>query len=247
MNSLQQIDFLPKRYHEEKVRRSSNLWRLLLVVLFGGICALAAVGQNMLRRSVARRLDEVVPQHAAATASTELYGRLQVELREIEDEAELYAFLKHPWPRSQLLNAVSASMPEAVRLHRLNITQEAVQGDPSAFRSTDAAKQHALLKPARRDLVKLDSNIKNRRTIIELLGETSDDSRLHAFIGQLAEHPLFQTAELVSLESTGPSDPQGRSTFKVRVVVRPPHGQQPRPTATAAPKLQSERPVNGDA
>ena len=71
---MQEVNFLPQRYHEEAAKRQGNLWHLLVIVLFGSIISSTALFQFAVRKRVAVQLAEVAPQHYAATQTiAELY------------------------------------------------------------------------------------------------------------------------------------------------------------------------------
>jgi len=247
---MNNIDFLPKRYHEQGVRRKSQLWRIILLVLFGGVCAATAVGQQILRRSVKSQLDAIAAEYASANATNQMFDRIQADLKDANASAELYAFLQHPWPRTQILASLSKPLDETIYLSQLHVYDETVKANLSSHRSSrpgsksepDTAK--ALNLPSQADLKRLDSALLNKRTVISIVGKTTDIAALHKYVAELKRADLFTSAKLVSLQSIEDDARQAVSQFRLRVLVRPSHTLETTATSGSTP-ASSE--IKGDA
>jgi Tfp pilus assembly protein PilN len=225
---MKDIDFLPNRYHEQGARRKAQAWRIMLLILFGGVCAASAVGQQFVRRSVESQIDAIAPAYASADATNRLLEKLQEELKSADSEAALYAFLHHPWPRTQILAALVKPLNESVYLSELQIHDEAKlvqrpeQGRPQNNLPPEASQIDRL--PSQVDLERLQADRDGKQTVVTLVGQTTDISALHRYVTELGRVRLFSTAKLVSLHSIEDKSQQPRSQFNVRVIVRPGYG-----------------------
>jgi len=237
---MKSIDFLPKRYHEQGVRRKSQLWRFLLLVLFGGICAATAIGQHLLRRSVNAELQAVATDYAAANETNQLFDRMQTDLEEADSNAELYAFLQHPWPRTQILSSLAKPLNEAIYLSELHVFEEPVRVNRSSQRPTaqrsgsEHESDQATTFPAQMDLNRLRSETYKTQTVISIVGQTTDIGELHKYVAELRRAKLFEAAKFVSLQSIKDAARQSISRFSLRIVVQPSFAvQATRPTGDA--------------
>ncbi len=221
------IDFLPAQYHRRQARKRSKPWHAVAVLAFVGLVAVAAVGQQRQRRLLRAELDLLTPQYEQAAAVNARLAEVQASLNEARAEAALIAYLRHPWPRTQLLRALLEPLPEDILLTELEISNE----QPTATRLPerrpqpgDADKTRAALTPAERDLADLRQRTDPLQTVIRLAGTTSDGAALHHYLGQLSHRSLFRKAELESIERIDGEADQG-VRFRASVVVRPGYGQ----------------------
>lgn len=246
---MQDIDFLPSRYRELSSERQVRLWRLAVFALFGAGIGVTALGQYSFRRAARQQLAAIDEQHSLARAKTEQFTALHQQLKEAQATTQLYAWLQHPWPRTQILAGVSAKLPETVTLSELRLTREtppAERSDSRRSRRGNGASDEeaqANLAPAVRDLQKLREEYDSAKVVVEVSGLTSDIAALHLYVAQLCEAPLFMKCELASLEAVGDANYQSptafQSKFKLRLVVRPGYGQPGSPTPdkdTVAPR-----------
>lgn len=245
---MKQIDFLPPRYRERRTARNSHLWRLLVLAAFGAAVGAAAVGQQMLKRSAAAQVEAVDEQHALAQVRNNQFATLQRELAEVRASAQLYAYLKHPWPRTRILAMLAEALPREVALTDVSITRESLddaQHNDNARprRRREAEELDPGLLPSQRDLAQLREEFDKRRSIVRITGQTSSIDMLNQYIARLAASPLVARAELGSLESAeagGSTAPEavGRSEFHLQILVVAAHGQSERveksPDRTAA-------------
>lgn len=249
---MKQIDFLPTRYHDQGVKRRSQIWRYLLVVLFGGVCAATAVGQHVLRRAVALQIEQVATQHISAEAADKRFHALQAELLEVQAEAELYTFLRHPWPRTQIMVAVAKHLPESVSLMQLQIQGELPAAEKRApsrrVRTSESEEDAATNQPrAQRDFKNLNEEFGRLQTVVNIVGETTDTATLHKFVADLADNNLFAKAELVSLDALTGKTQIDSSEFSVRIVVREGYGQPNGPRREARVDPNRRRPADEGA
>jgi Tfp pilus assembly protein PilN len=235
---MNEIDFLPDRLRvtrrEHKTRR---LWYVGVA-----FCVLALAVASSLQFATRRRLtaDLEVANAAYDSAQRDLLrlARAQAELAVAHDEAELLTYVRHPWPRTQIIAALLRPLPEAVSLTELRIGREsAVQTNLGQFQpevGVGAPPGADKRTPARRDLERLRKSTDEQRTVAMLNGHAADGAALHRYLHELGRTPLFVGVELGSLESNAETD--GKTRFEVRLIVRPGHGQSDghKPPATNA-------------
>ncbi len=247
---MKTIDFLPTRYHEQKAKRKTKVWRLLLLVVFGGICAATAFGQYRLRQSVVQQLNDVESTHKVAVAANNRFDNLQTELQKIRADAELYTFLRHPWPRTQILRAVTKPLPESIALTELQVQSQRErvrrsESQPRNRRRDESTEEQPKMLPARQDLQQMREEFAAARTFVHLTGLTTDTVALHKYVADLSSAKLFSKAELLSLESIDQEHQDRVSEFDVRLIVLPGYGLPNGPAKTAKAKAEKNRAKSG--
>lgn len=236
-----QIDFLPQEYRQRQARHRVKPWRHIAVVVVLCIVAGLASLQRIERQRVRRELSFVTPIYEQVVGQQKRLTEMQAELRRAQNEADVYAYLKHPWPKTQLLAAVLKPAPGEVHIDQLNIVREAVAtatpaGMPESRPRNAGPDEQSKLSPTERDLRRLRGEYDKLRTVIRLSGSTSDSAGLHAYFAELNRLPLFAKAEVESLETI---EVKGTTTvrFRAAIFVRAGYGQtggQTTPPATLA-------------
>ncbi len=231
---MQQIDFLPAQYRQRYARRQAQPWQILVVVTVVAVMAAAAVSQSSRRSRVRRELDAVAPKYDLAVSRNAQLAKIQAELETARTRAELFTYLRHPWPRTQLLAAMLAPLPDEITLGHLQITRELPRDQsPNRRRSRAQRKEEedqlANLPPAARDLKRLRDECDKMETVVLISGVTTDGAAVHRYLGELAKTSLFCKAELDSSESVQ-GDRPGTEQFHARLVVRWGYGQPGGPT-----------------
>ncbi|MGE0758305.1 MAG: hypothetical protein AB7O38_14855, partial [Pirellulaceae bacterium] len=188
-----------------------------------GVQLALARGLRLQLREIAGRYDQSVATNARLEA-------LRHELETNRHFAELYTYLEHPWPRTQMLLAVTQTMPDPVVLLELQIPHNA---PPSTRRPANASGETPASEPAaRQDLVALQQESHQATTEVILKGLTTDDAALHRYVAGFVQSPLFASAKLESLESTNDPGTASGSRFEIRLVAQPPYGH---PAGPAGP------------
>jgi len=233
---IDQIDFLPPQYRKRDVRRRTQPWRVVVVAAFAVLLTAAVVGQCFQRRRVEEQLAAMMPVYESAVAQSNRLAKIQTQLRTSRTSAELFTYLRHPWPRTQLLAALAAPLPDEVSFDEVTISRVAPRDRPQiAFgrNPQTAADDEAKIKklpPAARDLKRLREAVDKLQTIVLISGTTTDSAVLHRYLGELNRFELFSTAEVDWIEADqSPTD--GRQKFSAMIVVRPGYGQPGGPTA----------------
>lgn len=239
------IDFLPARYREECAQRKSHFLRLLSVIAFGILLLSCSAWQWHAGRKLTHELEAIAPVHERAHERTVQLTTLKNELASASDRAELLTYLRHPWPRTQLLAAILEPMPKSIKLGELTIGRHE-EGASSTMLPSQNARRAAggdtqpgeskvELSPAQADLKVLRAEFDPRMTVIHMAGETTNVSELHEYLGEIGRHTLILKAELRSIESGGRDSLA--TLFRARIEVLPGYGQ---PNGPALPTLPAE-------
>ncbi len=241
---MQDIDFLPVEYRQRRTRCMQQRLRNVATGLVGIVAVAAACYQQLAVRQATRKLTEVMPRYESALKQTEKLGRLQSELEAARVDAELFTYLRHPWPKTQIIHALVTALPEEIRFTRLEICRQpqAMQrhsdANPLAALSSQAGAS-ALQPPAALDLTRLRQQFDSAQTIVSVEGTTSESSALHDYLSALNRSGLFTRADLESLEADRRAE-QAVLRFQATLVVRPgyglpggPDGPLPQPLAPA--------------
>lgn len=219
----QQIDFLPTRYREQKVRRRSRLWLLSVLGIFACVIAITYSVQIALYKSAENQLATVQFQHRSARATQNVYDRLQKNLARVQASASLYTYLQSTWPRTQIILAVARPLTGEISLSELTVTVEAEQPEErrrglSRSRRPAPESKPADGLPAQNDLDALRDELTDKRTVVRVSGTTTDDVALHRYVSRLSNDLLFEKAELMNLESSSGGGTDS-AEFLVRIIV----------------------------
>ena len=223
--TMQDIDFLPADYRRRRTNRHGRSWQILAAGAVVGLIVVVAVGQTRALRQVETRLAEIAPQREMFESQKTQLGDLRKQLSEAEAEAELIAYMRHPWPKTQLLAETLRCLPEEVVCSMIRIARETQMGQVRRQRGGDSEEEDLTkLEPATRDLRLLQEECDFATVTVVLEGTTADGIKLHQYLQQLNDVPLLSKVELQSLESThGEADVKFR--FEARLTVRPGFGQ----------------------
>jgi len=243
---MQDIDFLPAEYHQKYARRQSQPWRIVVVAGFVALMASAAFSQYQHRRHVAADLKAIVPQYEEALRQQGELSKVQSELQAAENEAELLTYLRHCWPRTQLLAALIDPLPDEVTLQRLQITREKPEKQGPAEERPRAQEfagpeNDQTLAPAVADLKRLREKFDEMTTVVLISGITTDSVALYRYLGALDNSSLFSKAELESSETLDGADGR-REQFEAKLVVRPGYGKPGGPAAPDGEQANSRPP-----
>lgn len=229
-----EIDFLPVTYLEAGVNRKNITLRFGVVGVFAALLVFALLYQQHLRRRAEGQLAELQPQYERAVADSKLLSDLQARVKTAEKQAELYAYLQHPWPRSRIISTLSESLPDEIELERIDVVREPIPGALAEQNKPVAASQPgatpAKIEPAEQDLAALRDEWDKSQVVVNIIGITEDPAVLHHYMEQLGNVPLFTRVDLNSAERI-PGDTSGRMRFTAKLIVRPGYGQPkgPRP------------------
>jgi hypothetical protein len=234
---MKDIDFLPQRYRRDRAGKTAVLWRISSLAAVACVLAGAWLFDLDRLRRLEQQLADATRQHEAALTLANQASTLKSQWSVLNAEAELWTYLRHPWPKTQILASIARSLPEGLSLDELRIDRGEVSVAASAgllrdrVPATQGAKEAGNDGPtaAQRDLAHLQSLCDPRPMVVQLKGVAIDMAELHAWLAVLAKAPLFSAAELVSLERGQLANPNVYR-FAARLIVRPGYGQPAGPT-----------------
>jgi hypothetical protein len=129
---MHDIDFLPPAYHQQNAKRQVQPWRIVVVTLFLFLLAAANLAQYSQRSRAAQDLKTVEPCYEETNRLGENLRTAQAQLEAARSDAQWFTYLRHPWPRSQLLRAVVAPLPPEIALQQVLIGEESRAEGPAA-------------------------------------------------------------------------------------------------------------------
>jgi hypothetical protein len=229
----QPIDFLPQHYREEYERRRSQAWRILFVVVFAATLPTASLYQYRLKLSVQKELGRIAQQHGESQADAARLATLETEMAERTATANLITYLRHRWPTTQILAAVTQPLPQTMVLEEIAISrqQAETQATPTLNLSNEQSEAATSAGPAAIEDVRTLAKKSGSEIIVRLTGLTSNSLHLHRYLAELARHPLFVQTELESVESEpGGNGETTADRFELHLVVRPSYGAPDGPT-----------------
>jgi Tfp pilus assembly protein PilN len=225
---MKTIDFLPDIYRQRAALRMARVWWCLVVVLFSGAIGSSIVAQVWLRVSLQRQLAVVEEAFLTSQVQVKELATLQSQIARSAQEASLFTYLQHPWPRTQLLAQVVKPLPSSIRLTQIHIREEDLPREtPQAgplHRGGDA-QAAAKLRPPEEDLAKLQQETDFKQTVVEIQGLTPDVGDLHEFVAELNDSALIASAHIKSLEADQ-AQQHVRTRFTLRLIVHPGYGQR---------------------
>ncbi len=237
------IDFLPERYRQATSRRRSSYWRVVVAVLFVGIFVATAFSLHSMQVDVRREYEEVNLRYLAAKSEESLLTAEEAKLARITACADLLTFLRHPWPRSRLIDVLFSSLPATVRVERFTITNEPKAVQPTT-KSEAAAATPSTERNATTVLAELRKAVEQNDVVIRLEGITQDQPALHGYLQSLSADGLFLNAQIESIDAVAASPNEAK--FTARIIVLPGWGLAGGPSRDA-PETQADETPKNDA
>lgn len=235
---MYQIDFLPEEYRS---RRAARRWQFRRLLVLATVAALLMGGSFLLHLrqvQLEEQLEQLQPREISLAAQNKQLNTLRMHLRTARSMADLVGYLRHPWPRTQILTRVLAPLPESLFLDRIAIDRQPPEPQlhqhPGSRKDQESEKVRlATMPPASRDLERLRQECDQMQTIVHLKGFATEPTSLHQYLATLEKEDLFSKVELINLEK---SDSGSLLRFQVRLIVRPGYGQAggPRSAKTSA-------------
>jgi hypothetical protein len=231
---MHDIDFLPSRYHQRRVKKVNWRWRALVACAFVGLMAAGWWSQRARRHDLNLELEAARLNQETAEQQATLLAAAQQQLATRNDSARLLVHLRHPWPRTQLLAAVAQPAPEDVSLMEVLVSgvAEAALGGPERASASPALRaENSESQPTgpSGDLARLRDDPAVQTTRIHVHGTARTHMALQGYLAALGRSDLFQAVEVVSLD--GQDAAQATYRFQLRLLVRPGYGQPGGPEA----------------
>ncbi|MBI3839454.1 MAG: hypothetical protein HY288_16160 [Planctomycetia bacterium] len=252
--NLNEIDLLPAEYRIRGVQRRTHVWRLLVILVFAWLFGSTTLIQHNQHASMRSKLAEVEAQYLQAAAHNTKSAEIKAQLQTERSSAELLTFLRHPWPRTQIMAAILEPLSDSITLTDWQILHEMVPRGTALIAPPSDAKKPPTDKPARRarDLTRLLQENAEQHQFVLLVGHATEAAALHEYLARLGSNPLFAKIDLRSIENVikekSSGQPTGTFHFTARAVLRPGYGQvipsnptTPSNTFTSGP-LAQQRP-----
>jgi hypothetical protein len=233
---MNEIDFLPFEYRQKHAQRQSQPWQVVASVAIIALVAVAALAQIHRRRAVENELAIISPAYDAAVNQQNRLADMQTRLKAVKAGAELYTYLHHPWPRSQLLAALVTPLPPEITLQQVQIVRQvstapaSTEIQPLIDKKAEEEARKAL-PPAERDLLRLRAQLDPMQTAVILTGTATESAILHRYIGELDATDIFDKAELDCFNSLDNSKGGTAIQFRAVLLVQPGYGQPGGPTS----------------
>ena len=221
MNS---IDFLPEKYRNVQSVYHTRVWRVVLALTFGGIVLSAVVFQLVQFYRVQHELAQIRDKRDSAEAIRIQLKNLQKEAAELKKSAELVTYLRHPWPRSQLLARCTDRLTEGIQLTELAVSLENKANPTVAAKRQRPNLGGATVTVNVDELKVLRERFDHRQTVIEITGTTHNPTQIYVYLSRLDDDPLFEKTSLSSVASQQAALGTGNS-FQIRLRVIPGYGQ----------------------
>jgi Tfp pilus assembly protein PilN len=230
---MKNIDFLPESYRRRRLQRRAQTWEATILLLFGVVVAATAILQAMQRWRVTRELAATEVVHRSAEEVQKSHEALQAKLSQAAQVAELYNYLEHPWPRTQVLRTLSDCLPESAAITRVEIVREQVQAFPPPASET----KEETLTPPQLDVKQLRQEYDQRPNVVTLSGLADNARQVHAFVDRLSTSPLLASVRLESVENQ--EGPTQRTAFRLRGVLKSAYGQPGGAARPLSPRSQT--------
>lgn len=233
--TMQSIDFLPEHYRERRKQRRVRWWWALIVCLFGGIVLGTASLQWLNVQRVKRELLQLETQCIAFRQLDQQLLELETRAATLSHSANLYTFLKHPWPRTQILAAVVQPLPREVQLTSIRISEALIAKKNPATAPVEAtAEPTRPAHPAVADLQVLHDTHEAQRIVVLIEGSVTDAETLHQYLEALGNQPLVAEARLNSMESRK-LETHSLVVFQLHITIKPGHGLSDGPAGPLSP------------
>ncbi|MCE9547652.1 MAG: hypothetical protein K8T25_19455 [Planctomycetia bacterium] len=253
----QEVDFLPAHFREDTEKRKGQNGRFVVVLLFALLMPVASFFQHRVRHGFERQIALIEPECALAANDAAKLKALEAKLQRVESTAQLVTYLRHPWPRSQMLSALLPAMPKSIVLgsvHIIQVTHGATHAaqpvNNNNLHQEGTAEIAPKLTQVERDLQMLRAQNDPMRVEMLLAGTAADPTQLHEYLSELARNPLFVRSELESLEQVptaalSAADAPKADTakpvrFRVRLVVRTGYGQPNGPAVIGGKQVAAQ-------
>lgn len=243
---MQDIDFLPQRYRDANAQRKRKLWSIVVVLVYAGLLGTSGSLQKGRQASLRRELAAAQQQQASVMGQHTRLAAIQAELKQAEARANLICYLRHPWPRTQILAAVVTPLGQGLSLDELRIERQ--EGVPAARpRVTPLNPAEAKpddRAPAQRDLESLRGTCDASPVVVTIKGSAEDVALVHMYLGRLGTDAIFSRVDLLNIDGQDPQQQRSAACrFTARVAVRPGYGQPhgPSPTAAVTQSLPARR------
>lgn len=230
---MQDVNFLPARYQQRRVRQVNWRWRALVAFAFASLIAAGWWSQRVRRHELHAALEAARLNRETAEQQALLLAAAEQSLAERTTMARLLLHLRRPWPRSNLVASVTRCAPAEIRLLELTVSSAALDESTHLPSSVERRGDEAQPPPpgAAGDLQRLQA-AQPAVTQIRVQGQAELHAAVDQYLSALSTRELIQAVELVNLEAQEGS--HSTCQFELKIRVAPAHGEQGGPTAPPA-------------
>jgi hypothetical protein len=245
---MRDIDFLPIEHQRERRQQRSQTVQIAAVAVICALTAATALMQDRRRHYVQDELAVIAPAYDAAVRRKAQMNELENQRCIAKADAELYTYLRHPWPRTQLLAALIAPMSDGISLQQVQIVRE--PPETSTDKNGEEVKI-GLPISAQRDLARFRNQMDAVPTTVVLTGTTAETSMLYRYLNDLESVGFFEKADLDWIKNIDNGRGGGVVQFRAIVTVVPSYGlprgprgpiEKPRRQDVAFEKKAAEKP-----
>ncbi len=223
---MQDIDFLPSEYRQRTRERRDTRWRLTALGVTGLLLSVVTTFQHFARVSLEEQLAVAEAQVSVVQSQTARLSELAASRQAAAARAELITWLRHPWPRSQVLADLVLPLPSSITLASLSISREQPQiANPAVPATAPEVPAAQPQDPHLKDLEVLRAALGPGTVVAELAGMTSDPAALYEYVETLAKQNLVAKAELLRVDRISDQTIAG-FRFSIRVLVKPALGEE---------------------
>lgn len=221
--TVNEIEFLPKRFREKQRHSNIKVSRWLVLSLLLGVMALVSLCQLASLHHVRGQLATLKTQHDRIAALLQEVDKSRSRLTQMRHHARLQAFLDHPYPKSQIIAEVTNPLPAEIVITRIELARTLRAADGTRAVAENASDQGKKGHPMELDLKQLVSESERRQCTLEIEGTTSDTSSLYTFLATLHESDIVQSAKLESIDPQTNAQGQELSSFTAHVNIEQGH------------------------
>ena len=214
---MNEIEFLPKRFREKQHHSNIKISRWLVLSLLLGAMALVSLYQFASLHRARGQLATMKTQHERIAALLQKVDQSRSKLDQMRHHARLQTFLDYPYPKSQVIAAVSNPLPAEIVITRIELARTQWATDRTRETSENAADQSRQGHPMELDLKQLVTESQRRLCTLEIEGTTIDTSSLYTFLAALHESDIVRSAKLESIDPQTNADGQEISSFTAHV------------------------------
>ncbi len=238
------LDFLPNDYRRRAANRSTHAWLFILLLVFGAFVGVVSSYQLLTLRTLRQQSAEVELPYSQAELAKKRFAELESQLADTNVHADLHTFLRHPWPRTQVLAALVKHLPPEVDLTEVTIRREQLEVEkdlinPQQIVAAQQDKEASKKLDVQQSLKLLREETEATRTVVRVRGVTTDNSALHHCIRAIGQSRLFTKANLESLDSTDDDATTGTASFEMCVELLPGYGRTGGPTEGPSENIES--------
>ena len=192
---MNQIDFLPESFRRRQRRRGRLIRQIVAVFAVAAVLAGTAVlmrGHSRGLQATAQRLEDTVDTERGSLG---MLAMLQRERDQLEKQVELQRELTPEVSYSQVLAALTRSLPPGVAIRELTLRTVYPKPEPI---ETDAEREARLAKSNRQRTQKIPATVEPYLIGIEFRGVSPTDMAVATLIATLDDDPLFSRVTMRS-------------------------------------------------